>query len=40
VRVTFMLGKTTMSSRGTRRRLIVFSFVSLTVLAFSAVRMP
>ena len=31
VRVTFMLGKTTMSSRGTRRRRIEFS---LTVLAF------
>ena len=37
VRVTFMLGKTTMSSRGTRRRRVVFS-VSLTMLAF--VRMP
>ena len=33
VRVTFMLGKTTMSSRGTRSRRVEFS-VSLTILAF------
>jgi len=33
VRVTFMLGKTTMSSRGTSRRRVEFS-VSLTMLSF------